>query len=245
MKRTGFLLLFFILGISVCISGCKAPPKKETSDFVTGEIMDKHEDLPFHKAWIKEGFSKSGYKKVHIPPVNTSYIFLDESNWWQNSFKSYADLKKDVDEMGTFMQETFIEAFKDDPNKRFKVAKKPDDETLIIELAITELTPNKPYLKIARFAPFGAGAAVTLLNQSNLSTVSFESKIRDGKSGEIVAMFADREQEKKYLLTTKNWYWYSHSEEIIQDWAKQFVELGNQEEGEVIKDSATFGLKPW
>ena len=43
------------------------------------------------------------------------------------------------------------------------------------------------------------GAAVTLLNQSNLSTVSFESKIRDGKSGEIVAMFADREQERKNI----------------------------------------------
>ncbi|MCD6459876.1 DUF3313 domain-containing protein [bacterium] len=245
MKRTGNLFIIVILGISVGISGCKAPPKKETSDFVTGEIMDKHDDLPFHKAWIKEGFDKSRFTKIHIPPVNTSYIFLDENDWWKNSFKSYAELKKDVNNMGVFMQKTFVKAFKDDPKKRFKVTKKPDDKTLILELAITELTPNKPYLKIARFAPFGAGAAVTLLNQTNLSTVSFEAKLRDGKTGEIVAMFADREQEKKYLLTTKNWYWYSHAKEIIEDWAEQFVELGNQEPGEIIKDSAAFGLKPW
>jgi hypothetical protein len=207
--------------------------------------MEKREDLPFHSAWIQEGFDLTPYDKVYIAPVNTSYILLDDSNWWQNSFKSYSDLKKDVEEVADFTKKTFEKAFKDDPNKRFKVVNQPDEKTVVVELAIIELTPNKPYLKLARFAPFGAGAAVTLLNQTNLSTVAFESRVRDGQSGTIVAMFADREQEKKYLLTTKNLTWYSHAKEVIEDWAHQFVAIGNRKPGEIVKDSATFGLKPW
>lgn len=233
-----------VLGICLCIVGCKAPPKKNT-DFVTPSVMKKIEKYPFHSAWVKPGFDKNLYNKLYIAPVNTSHILIDEKDWWKNSFKTYAELKKDVENMGLFMRKTFIKAFKEDPHKRFKVVNVADEKTLILELALTELTPNKPYLKIARFAPFGAGAAVTLLNQTNLSTVAFESRIRDGKTGEIVAMFADREQEKKYILTTKNLTWYSHANGIVEDWAHQFVEIGNKKEDEIIKDSATFDLKPW
>lgn len=242
MKRV--IICILLVGICVAVTGCKAPPKK-TTDFVEGEKMEKREDLPFHSVWVKEGFDKSQFDKVYVAPVNVSYIFFDDSDWWKNSFKSYNDLKKDAEDMGNYMRESFKKAFTDDPNKRMAVVEEPDNSTLVVELALTELTPNKPYLKIARFAPFGAGAAVTLLNQTNLSTVSFESRIRNGRTGEVVAMFADREQEKKYLLTVKNLTWYSHAEEIVNDWAHQFVEIANREDGEMVKDSATFGLKPW
>ncbi len=243
MRRTIYFIL--CLALCVCVVGCKAPPSERTTEFIQADNMEKREDLPFHSAWVQEDFDMGQYENIYIAPVNTSYIFLDESNWWQNSFKSYTDLKKDVDDIATFTRETFVKAFEEDPNKRFKVVDQPDAKTLVLELAIIELTPNKPYLKIARFAPFGAGAAITLLNQTNLSTVAFESRIRDGQSGTIIAMFADREQEKKYLLTTKNLTWYSHAHEVIQDWANQFVAIANREPGETVKDSATFGLKPW
>lgn len=244
MKNSVKFKLMMVLGICVLIAGCKAAPKKNT-DFVQSSIMTKQEKFPFHSAWVKPGLDKTLYNKVYVAPVNTSYVLLDEKDWWKYSFRTYSELKKDVSDMGNFMRETFIKAFKNDPKKRFKVVKKPDEKTLILELAITELTPNKPYLKLARFAPFGAGAAVTLLNQTNLSTVAFESKIRDGKTGEILAMFADREQEKKSIITTKNWTWYSHAKGIVEDWANQFVQIGNKKEEEVIKDSPTFELKPW
>ena len=243
MRRTLYCIV--ALALCVCVVGCKAPPSKRSTEFIQPSNMAKHEDLPFHSSWIQEELDLSQFDKIYIAPVNTSYILLDESNWWQNSFKSYSQLKKDVEDVADFTQKTFIKAFKNDPHKRFKVVTKPDETTLVLELAIIELTPNKPYLKLARFAPFGAGAAVTLLNQSNLSTVAFESRMRNGQSGEIVAMFADREQEKKYLLSTKNLTWYSHAKEIIQDWANQFVALTNRKQGEIVKDSATFGLKPW
>ncbi len=245
MKRSIYYRLVVVLGLCVLIAGCKAGPSSRTTEFIDASQMTKHEDLPFHKAWIKEGLDKNMYEEVYIAPVNTSYILIDDKDWWKYAFKSYSELKRDVEEMGIFMRKTFIKAFKNDPHKRYKVVKHPGDKTFIVELALIELTPNKPYLKLARFAPFGGGAAATLANQTTLSTVSFESRIRDGKTGEIVAMFADREQEKKYLITTKNLTWYSHAHEIIEDWANQFVALANRKEGEIIKDSAPFGLKPW
>lgn len=244
MKPTVRLKFALIVVMCLFVAGCKAPPGKNT-DFVSSSIMVKHDDLPFHSAWIKEGLDKSLYDKVYIAPVNTSHVLLDEKDWWKNSFKSYSQLKQDVENMAVFMRETFIKAFKEDINKRYTVVDVPEDKTFIVELAITELTPNKPYLKLARFAPFGGGAAVTMLNQTNLSTVSFEARIRDGQTGETVTMFADREQEKKYIATTKNLTWYGHAQTIVEDWAKQFVAIGNRDPGAMVKDSKTFELKPW
>ena len=39
--------------------------------------------------------------------------------------------------------------------------------------------------------------------------------------------------------------WYGHAEAIIDEWAKQFVRVANQQPGEIIKDSPLFDLKPW
>lgn len=244
MKKSMWFDVFFVLGLCICISGCKAPPGRHT-EFIDSSIMTKCQDLPFHSAWIKEGVELSKYEKVYIAPVNTTYILFDEKDWWKYAGKSYSDLKKDVEKIGIYMREAFINAYKDDPDKRFKVVNVPDAKTFIVELAIIELSPNKPYLKLARFAPFGGGAAASIANETTLSTVAFESRIRDNQTGKVIAMFADREQEKKYLLTTKNWTWYAHAEEIMRDWAKQFVELSKRHPGEIIKDSSTFELNPF
>lgn len=244
MSNPRFIQLFFVLGLCICISGCKAPPGRYT-EFTDEPVMTKHDDLPFHRAWIKDGFDMAQYSKIYITPVNTTYVLFEEKDWWKYAGKNYSQLKSDVEHIGEYMRETFITAFKDDPNHRFEVVDQPDENTLILELALTELTPNKPYLKLARFAPFGGGAAATLLNQTTLSTVSLESRMREGQNGQVVAMFADREQEKKYLLSTKNLTWYGHAEEIIRDWAQQFVAIGNREPDEVIKDSSTFELNPF
>jgi hypothetical protein len=239
------MMLYVVAGLVLILcaglSGCKAGASKEPVGFASNELMSKLEDLPFQNAWIKPGFNKAGYKKVYIAPVNTDYLM--EQDWWKESMR-HGKMLKDVQDVALFTQETFINAFKEDPNHRFKVVKEPGDKTLIVEIAITELTPNKPFLKIATFAPF-AGAVVALLNSSNLSTVAFEMRIRDGATGEVVAMCADREQEKMYIATKKHFTWYAHAHQIIKEWAAQFVELANRQPGEIVTDTKAFELQPW
>ena len=205
--------------------------------------MAHDEGIPFHSAWIKEGFDKTWYNKVYIAPVDVSHL-LAENSWWQNSFR-YSHIEQDAEEIAKFTRETFIKAFKDAKDSNFKIVKKPVEKTLILEMAITELTPNKPFLKTASYAPFFIGTGIKVINQTNPSVVAFEARVKDGETGEIIAKFADKEKEQTSFVSKKHFSWYGHAEDIIIDWADQFVQLANRKPGEIIKDTSTVELKPW
>ncbi len=58
-------------------------------------------------------------------------------------------------------------------------------------------------------------------------------------------MFADREVPIARPVDLGALTWYCHSEEIIDIWAKQLMELANTPDDHVVKDSSSFTLKPW
>ena len=240
-KRIIVCTMIIAVLASMVFSGCKAKPG-EPAGFANASIMQQDEALPFHGVWIKAGVNLRKYDKIYVTPVNTSYVY--RQSWWQHTNR-YNEFYDDVETVAEFMRETFIDAFKDDPNDRFKVVKHPSADTLILEMAITEFTPNKPFLKVGSYAPFGAGLAVSLINTTNLSVVAFEARIRDGGTGEIIAKAMDREQEKKYLATKKHLYWYSHARGIIEDWADQFVAIANMQPGDIIEDTKPYDWKMW
>ena len=72
-----------------------------------------------------------------------------------------------------------------------------------------------------------------------------EGRIRDGETSEIIVKFIDRERGKQSLLNIKDLTWYSHVEAVIEEWAQQFVQAVNAEEGDIIKDSTSIELKVW
>ena len=242
MKLTKFYALTLILLSIVYLSGCKAGPGKKAG-FVDTANMTKDEAIPFHSAWIKEGVDKNWYDKIYIAPVDVSHL-LAENSWWQNSFR-YSHIEQDSEEIAEFTRETFVKAFKKAENNRFKIVKKPVAKTLVLEMAITELTPNKPFLKTAGYAPFFIGTGVKAINMTNPSVVAFEARIKDGETGEVLAKFADKEKEQTSYISKKHFSWYGHAEDIIVEWAYQFVQLANRKPGEIVKDTSTFELKPW
>lgn len=232
------LLILCLVIVSLC--GCKAAPGK-FSNYVDHSKMAKNEELPFNSVWIKKGIDLKDFAEIYISRVDTSHMF---DNKWYKDFNRYGDVKEDTAKVADFAQDSFKKAFKVDPNRRFKVVKSPGFRTVILEVAITELTPNKPILKAAGFVPiFGWGAKA--INQLTLSTVAIEGRLRDGATGEIIAMFADREQEKLAVAVESTFTWYGHANAIIDDWAEQFVIIANRQPHEVIKDSATFDLSLW
>jgi len=78
-----------------------------------------------------------------------------------------------------------------------------------------------------------------------MSTVAFEAKVRDSKSGTVMAMFADRETQKFKFLDFKGVTWYGNAKNIIDEWAEQFVLVANQRPGQIVEEASTFSLKPW
>jgi hypothetical protein len=241
------LAVVFIVSYAFGLAGCESMKAKPSSGagFVQAEKMSKRDDIPFHNVWVKSGVDWGKYKSISISPVNTR--FLLEANWWQQSVKK-SDMERDAADVAQYMQSKFIEAFNCDPKNRFRVVNVPGPDSLILELALTELIPSHPVMEaLSIVAPYGSGVAVQAVAKESGAkcTVAFEAKIIDATNGQVLAMAADREQGKVAPINLKALSWYGEAYTIIDEWSGQFVKISNKRPGEVVKDTSPFTLSPW
>ncbi|MBM4273905.1 MAG: DUF3313 domain-containing protein [Deltaproteobacteria bacterium] len=230
--------------VSSAESQLKAPPS-DGAGFVPVDLMYKRPDMPFNKAWLKQGVDWSRYRTIYIARVHTGYLM--QANWWQQNFR-VDHMQQDVANIAAFMRTQFMTAFWQDPNHRFRVVPAPERGSLILELALTELVPSDVLLDAIKIGgPYGSGVAAAVLERTTQaqSTVAFEARVKDADTGETVALFADREYAVARPIDLKGLTWYGNAEDIITTWAKQFVEIANKRPGEIIKPASTFSLMPW
>ena len=136
--------------------------------------------------------------------------------------------------------------FKADPKHRFQVIDSPAQHkqpALRLELALIEIDPSMPVLHALSWAgPIGTGTAAGMVNQRR---AAFEGRLRDLQTGEIVATFADRDMQDAGPLDLTRLTWYGPAKGIMDQWAKQFVQIANRKPGEVITDPVAFTLRPF
>jgi hypothetical protein len=103
------------------------------------------------------------------------------------------------------------------------------------------------WLHALGYAPFFIGTGITVVRgvAQDKSTVAFEARILDAKSGDTVVMLADREAEQAAVVSVRGLTWYSHAQSIISNWSSQFVRMTKQKPGEIIKPTDPFTLQPW
>jgi len=75
--------------------------------------------------------------------------------------------------------------------------------------------------------------------------MAIEGRVRDAKSGAVVAMFADREAAKTRVVDVEAVTWYGQARESMNDWADQLVLLANTPKDVKVEDSSWFRLRPW
>ena len=226
----------------------KAEPTAQNTDFIEGSLLRPRGDVPFNRVWKASKFDKGDFSEIYIAPVNTDYV--RQSSWW--SELNVQEVEDDLDELAASFRSKIRRAFWNAPYNRFKVVNKPGPKTLIFELAITELIPNKAGYEVlltaagpaagSLAATAGAGAAKTV---GSKSTIAIEARIRDGGDGAIVGMFSDREYEKGSIINIRNFSWYGQIELIMDEWAEQFVKVANKSPRDIVADTPTFSFKPW
>jgi hypothetical protein len=239
-----------LLGLAAAIggAGCIQKAKPATAaGFIPDKELEKPSDLPFQKAWRKKDLDWSHYREIYIAPWNVEY--LRQMTWWEKLERG-EKVKEDAKELAGYARGVFEEAFRKDKKHRFQVVDQPGPNTLIAEFALTEVVPNKIVLDTLGYAAgpvAGAAgtAAATVQTSATHSTVSFEARMKDGGTNDVVAMFADRESEKFSLVNVKDLTWYGHAKAILREWAEQFVKIANKQPGDIVKDSAPFDLRPW
>jgi len=252
----GLFTLFCLLGL--VLAGCSSvqsgsndlkaaavAPAPDAGFIANPELQDKRADLPFQKVWIKSDFDKSGYKSLVVAPVNTHYVL--EMDWLHQAGTAnwVGNVKKDIENLAVYFHDQVVKQFTEDPNKRFRIMNDPGTPvpaTLRLELALIEINPSEPVLHAAGWLVPGGGVAAAAVNQR---TAAFEGRLRDLQTGEVVATFADRDMQDVGPIDLTRLTWYGPAKGIMDQWAKQFVQIANRQPGESVTDPTAFTLRPF
>jgi len=202
-------------------------------------------DLPFQKVWIKPGFDARRYKELVVAPVNTQY--MQEMDWLHqlSSANLLGSVQKDIEELALYFHDQVVMEFKEDPNHRFRIIERPGQNrqpALRLELALIEINPSQPALHAAGWLTLGGGTAAAAVNQRR---AAFEGRLRDLQTGEVVATFADRDMQDVGPLDLTRLTWYGPAKGIMDQWAKQFVQIANRKPGEMVTDPIAFKIRPF
>jgi hypothetical protein len=219
--------------------GCRAKPAPDAGFLQQPALMKAEKDVPYNRVYVNPSYHDKKYTEIYVAPVNTSYVMAE--NIWEKSTLAESnkdDVKKNVAMLAEYHRNAFIIACKKDPNKKFKVVDKPGPNTLILEMAIVQLVPSKAELQAIGLVPvMGVGLGVTAVEiaasgatkseDQGKGVIAMEARTRDGGTGEVVSMFADREHPPSALLDLKSLFWWEPAKPICDGWARQFVEWSN------------------
>jgi hypothetical protein len=208
-------------------------------------IQAKRYDLPFQKVWIKKGFDMNAYRTMVVPPVNTDYMM--EMDWLHKAGSAnwVSNVKKDIANLAVYFHDEIVKQFTEDPKKRFQIIENQEpvqQGTLSLELALIEINPSQPLLHAAGWLVPGGGTAAGIVNKR---TAAFEGRLRDLQTGEVVATFADRDMQDAGPIDLTRLTWYGPAKGIMDQWAKQFVQIANRQPGESVTDPVPFTLRPF
>ncbi len=147
------------------------------------------------------------------------------------------------------MHEEFIQAFKHSPQPFYELTQRPGKDTVILQLALTELTPTS--------AKGNALTTVVKLLVTPLAAVGgFFTKGNIAMEGKMLApmsgkgrshlpffQFADREADKFTFFSFRDYQSYGHGARTLRHWAVHFEEMTRARQGEKVKDSSAVTFK--
>ena len=232
--------------------GCRATEAPTSAFDPNAELMTKNEALPFHRSYWNKNYDAKNYTEIMIAPVNTDY--LAAQSFWEKMNVANAvpgQDKKDIAAIAEYTRQSFTRAFADDPRHRFNVVNKAGPKTLILEVAITQLVPSKAVLNAIGYITWiptvvsMTGSVATDSQDTGKGAIAIEGRVRDGGSGEIIGMFADREHPSTAIIDVKALNWWAPAKTIINDWAQQLVAVANRPPGVVVKEAPAFELLVW
>jgi len=218
--------LFFSL--SAC-SIIKANPAPHSGFLPHAEFLKPlPERSPFNAVWYKNRAAfyelKKGFTNIYIAPVNT--VILEAKLRKERLSKSSLEYRiEELKEFGRYAETRLKERIKDFPQTNITVVSAPGPKTLVLEMALVELSPTIAAVNllgtISSFFIPGSGLVKSLAKGS----IAMETIIRNGENNEILVEVKDREIDKSAPFTIRDFAKYAHARKIIDEWAEIFAEL--------------------
>jgi hypothetical protein len=228
-----------------------ARPAPDSGFLFDGDRLAPQPHAPFDRAWLAPGVSFADYDAVYVAPVDTSHV-LGMSLWDKLNVRAGA-VPGDVHALARELHDDIEYAFIDDPQHHFAVLDDPlavDERAVVLEVALTELVPNKAELGIVGLASWAgpleiAVPVATVAAFLQQGEVAFELRVRDGASGEVIAMAADRETGPMRVIDLRSLTWYGNAHEILHAWAHEIVDAADTSLDQPVSHLSYFTIMPW
>jgi Protein of unknown function (DUF3313) len=205
----------------------------------------------FDRLWFSPDKDWSSYPKLYVAVVDVNHVLA--MSWWDKVNIRKSKVEYDLVVVADELREDLIEAFRNDPRHHFQVVERPEDvdaDTVQLEVALVELVPNKAVLGAIGLAAWGAPLEIGIPVATATAfiargAVAMEARVCDGKTGEVIAAFADRQTGKMRVIDLRSLTWYGNATEEFEGWSDAFVELANTDRPDQVRHSLYFTLMPW
>lgn len=227
------ILKISIVGL-IILCGCSTPPAPDSGFLENYRKLEKSPKIAFNDYWSIDGLDFGKYKTVDIAEIDTTHLL--KNDWWdQFNLTSSSSSIKEASKLAQIFKQKLAENFKNSQGMPEYLPGATDG--IRIELAITEVVPTKVWLNSISYL---------LLGGVDEGTTSIEGRIRDLKTGEIIAMFKDREHgQSGILVNIADLTWYSHALHTIDYWSLLLSELVHSKPEDKIEGRYKFTLKPY
>ncbi len=245
------LVLVGCVGCSSTNTTLKASPAKPTAFLEhADEMKEVRGRAPFNRVWRNPEVPsltvmRERYDSILIRPVTLAYLGQGEKEDIRDAVRR-GTTKESAEDIAAFMQEEFIRAAKERKALGLRVVNTPSPNTIIIELALTEIKPTQIAENVVgtvggAFVP-GAGTAMKVVSKGS---VAFEAKLRSGDNQLLLGEAADRESDPMTIISMRDYERYGHAKSAISDWANQLIELMSTPPSHTVADSSTLDWRPW
>ena len=181
------------------------------------------------------------YTKVHFTPVATGR--LESQSWWsaQSPIKQ-KELHAEARQLAQHMNGVLDNAARNDPARRLTVVSQPGPDTVIVDMAIIELVPAKAYWNSAATAAGFVVPGAGLLSAAGSGSVGIEGRVRDGKTGAVIASFRHHMKDKMAVVNINSYKWYAGSQANLDEIAGKIAQVLNSAPSTVVNASSPIKL---
>jgi hypothetical protein len=210
------------------------------------DIHSKRENLPFDHAWLAPGMTKERYQTVMFRPVRTDLLPLDQ---WERSASAFIVTREDYlaksQEVAQHFNEQIVQKMGEEglDGGGLRLTNRPGPDTIVIEIALTELEFSHPVARAASLAaPVpGTGAAIASITDPH---VAFAARLKDGGTGKLIATIGDRKFAPTRIVDLNKLTVSSSAREVVSLWAEEFAQgLGTKQQ--ITIDEKRFSILPW
>lgn len=235
--------------LSLILAGCALyqQTKPISPTFLEGAPVSKTVDrVPFQHAWGADR-SNTTIRALYVKPVRID--FINPASWSDSSdvgITSAEDFKETAKSLASYFDERLQEELKFvyERHRRLRLVDAPSTDTVVLELALTELVLSRPVSSaVGMVAPVpGLGLALSAMHDPY---VAFAARFTAPDGTTLLGTLADRRGAPMRFLDLNKLTVTSSIREVIAQWAREIAEAIEFDRLATVERSSRFSLLPW